>query len=560
MNLGGAGLRKLIYLMVIVALLLPLFYLGQPLQRGGDNQFNGRLAQMRSKFELGEGDLGEIDPASATMRLASLGLRGFAATMLWQKAFDYRRRQDWDRMGATINQIALLQPHFENVWTHQSHNQAFNTSIEFDDYRERYAWVERGLRFLMRGVRQNQKAPAMYWQTGMYFQTKLGVSDEKRQFRDLFRKDGEFHTALSAEGLEMDSAEALGPDNKPDSWLVSRLWYQKGYRLVDSGVPLRGKGPIPFYQAGPLCRMHMAEQIESEGWLDERAKDAWIRASADWFAFGDREIDSSWNARIRLGSQAKLTGELLKIFEEFKALVGDTGTKIRDERMAELSDLEKEAMDTPVATRSTEQRALASQVELRILPNYQEIARRVEDPKAKTRALLLSDQMSVIEEGLSQIRLAREICNFTYWQQRAEAEQTDQMLEARRLVAQAEQELSNANPEEAVVAFEKAWVIWKKVFEDYPILILDAASDELSDSIARYERQLDSGRLPEDFPLMDFLKLRAEHANNPDAYTKVYALQAERDEQLKRIKQSEGSSESPPKEAEPADPTAAPKE
>ena len=75
--------RKLVYLVILLAMLVPLYLLGQP--SGGVGDPGGQLSEMRDKFNIAESDLGEISPASETMKLASLGLRGVAATLLWKK-------------------------------------------------------------------------------------------------------------------------------------------------------------------------------------------------------------------------------------------------------------------------------------------------------------------------------------------------------------------------------------------------------------------------------------------------------------------------------------------
>ena len=58
----------------MLAMLIPLFLLGQP--AGGKRDPGGQLSVMRHDFNIAESDLGEISPASETMKLASLGLRG----------------------------------------------------------------------------------------------------------------------------------------------------------------------------------------------------------------------------------------------------------------------------------------------------------------------------------------------------------------------------------------------------------------------------------------------------------------------------------------------------
>ena len=73
--------RKLFYIVGMVALLIPLFLLGQPPSQpsaGSSGEIRGQggtLAQLRERYDIGQSSLGQLDPASETMRLASLGLR-----------------------------------------------------------------------------------------------------------------------------------------------------------------------------------------------------------------------------------------------------------------------------------------------------------------------------------------------------------------------------------------------------------------------------------------------------------------------------------------------------
>ncbi|MEZ6079266.1 MAG: hypothetical protein R3C56_27430 [Pirellulaceae bacterium] len=140
---------------------------------GSVKQSGGTLAQIRTNYDLGQGDLGEIDPASESMRLATLGLRGVAATILWQKAEYYKKEQFWDRLSATLNQIAVLQPHFVEVWEFQSHNLSYNVSVEFDDYRQRYQWVKRGIEYLIKGSKFNKHRTEMPFELGNFFGSKM---------------------------------------------------------------------------------------------------------------------------------------------------------------------------------------------------------------------------------------------------------------------------------------------------------------------------------------------------------------------------------------------------
>ena len=276
--------RKIIYILAIVALLLPLFYLGKPPTKG-----SGKIAEMRSRYMIGQADLGKLDPTSESMKLATLGMRGVAASILWLRADYYKEEKYFDRFSATLNQIALLQPHMISVWQHQAHNLSYNISPEFEDYRQRYEWVKKGIDYLVKGTKFNTRKPILQYDLGHYVGNKIGKADEKLQYRDLFRNDNEFHKYFVSQGLNALDEDALGPDRKPDHWLVGKQWFEKAYALVGAGIPIK-KSPHLLYSYAPLWQMYHGEAIEDEGILDERAKYVWERASREWKDFGNREI------------------------------------------------------------------------------------------------------------------------------------------------------------------------------------------------------------------------------------------------------------------------------
>ncbi len=192
-------IRKIIYLSLILVLLIPLYLLGHPATndaRGVKGKPGGVLAQMRNKYHLSEAQLGEIDPGSVTIKLATMGMRGVAANILWEKATDYKMRKDWTNFGATLNQITKVQPNFINVWTNQAWNLSYNISVEFDDYRERYRWVIKGFNFLDEGIKYNKDQPRLQWEMGRMVSQKIGKADEVKQYRRLLADDTDYRESL----------------------------------------------------------------------------------------------------------------------------------------------------------------------------------------------------------------------------------------------------------------------------------------------------------------------------------------------------------------------------
>ena len=146
--------RKIGYAVAIMVLLFPLAWLSMPATTSTPG---GELAQLRTQYQLGQANIGEIDPASETMKLATLGLRGVAVNALWEKANYYKKVEDWTNLTATLEQLAKLQPNFITFWKFQAWNLTYNVSVEFDDYHDRYYYVRRGIQFLQEGEQFGQR-------------------------------------------------------------------------------------------------------------------------------------------------------------------------------------------------------------------------------------------------------------------------------------------------------------------------------------------------------------------------------------------------------------------
>ena len=541
MNRTTVLTRKLIYLVVLIAMLVPLYLLGQPSAGGGD--LGGRLTRMRTDFNIAESDLGEISPASETMKLASLGLRGVAATLLWNKAHEYQITHEWDRLKAALNNIALLQPHYDKVWEHQAHNLSYNVSVQFDDYRQRYAMVREGAEFLTRGVRQNQKAPRLIWYLGWFYGQKMGKSDEKKQFRRLFSEDEILHDSLKDE--DIDVTDAVGPNGKPDNWLVGRLWLNRGYDLVDkSGVKIRRQTPLNFYETGPKSRLHHAEAIEREGYLyDGAAENAWYLAWEDWKEFGERSVPTNTDSMsIKLGELDQLLRDRADAFKMFAELTGSTFTDAVKEKLKNSPDMMDIWNKHPDDRSKAGQEAIAK-VEASLMPEISSIAKN-SDPSVRLKALGIVDDLAGLAFQIQRTSGYRTQINYEYWLTLAKAEQEARTVKARRLIFEAEKANADAELDKAIGLYEDAFAIWAEIFDDYPILTIDDSAEDLFESIRRYMIAVDSEDLSEDFPLYAFAvmkqeaigvdaELYAEYASNQKAKMKARAKELAEEEAMR---------------------------
>jgi hypothetical protein len=503
--------RKIIYMGLIALLLIPLYTLGNPATgdpTDAESTPGGKLAQLRAQYDLSQAALGEIDPASESMKLATLGLRGVATNILWTKANHYKKTENWDALIAVVNQMVKLQPNFISVWEFQSHNLSYNVSVEHDDYRFRYGWVKKGIDFLIKGTKYNRREPRLFWSVGWYTGQKFGRSDERKQFRQLFADDEDFHATLE-EHVPLDF-EGKGPSGKADSWLVSKLWFENAYSIIDTqGVPLRGKSPHIFYADGPKAQMSHATAIEVEGYFDERAEDAWRTAGNLWGTFGRRRFPTSWGEYIRLSEKELKLSDAERLKNQLDEMVPGAREAIYAEKFAKLpleqqELLESEEYDPDKYVQFIEA-AFNTQVRLR------EIAEQA-DRDNRADAFRLADAAAAAAVSADRVDRYRQNVNYEYWKTRCEVEQLPGTVAARKHAFEANRLMDEVLIDQARAEFELAWDRWAEIFENHPELVQELMADDLIEDINRYLEllgQLDE-ELPEDFKLKKILELQVD--------------------------------------------------
>jgi hypothetical protein len=501
MSRNAAFTRKVAYISAIALLLLPIAAISQPSTinpgRTGHSA-GGKLAQLRSQYNLAQAELGEIDPASETMKLSTLGLRGVAANILWGWANYYKKIEDWDKLEMTVNQIIRLQPNFVEVWDFQAHNLSYNVSVEFDDYRMRYQWVKKGIEFLILGSHYNRDEPGILRQIGWFVGQKIGRADEHMQFRRLFREDKDFHQTFRDNGIEVD--EGQGADGKPDNWLVSKLWYDKAVNAhIAHDKPIRGTTPLLFYSGAPMSIMNSAAAMNKDGYFFENAVIAWQQAKDAWLRYGERELPTSVGFNIRLNDQESVEQRIKEAKDEIARLCPGAEEEIKQEKINRLSADKKAVLQTAPDERSPEQFTLVyeAEQETKVLPR--DFLGRAKRPEDRPRVRQLVDQIEEDEATAHQVEINRRIVNFAYWRMRAESELTEEApkahsdeFEANKL-AESGEGLAKARG-----LYEAAWNHYAVIFDKYPDLMDNAEAQDIIESVAHYRDVL--GQLDEPFP------------------------------------------------------------
>jgi hypothetical protein len=480
------GLRPttLIMLVAIAVLLVPLSMLSQPADSSSPG---GYLARLRTKDGLSQANLGEIDPTSETMRLASLGLKNIAVTLLWDRANHYKKVEDWTNLSATLEQMTKLQPNFYSIWDFQAHNLSYNISVEFDDYHDRYAWVMKGIEFLRQGIALNLREPRLLGRMGWFIGQKIGRADEKKQYRRLFKADDDFH--------ERDRPGRTLPER--DNWLVAREKYLAAQQLADSGAPLNTT-PLIFHSEPMMTAINHARALAEDGVFGDTGRDAWRLGGDEMRRYSVREIPTTWEVPIRLGLKEAELARADRLAKELEELLPGRFKALEARKQESLSAEQRAALAVPPMDRSEEQQQTAAAAEAALKVTWPMVAREAPaDVKAKAQEL--ARQFVEANETAEIIGRYRDIVNFDFWRATCEAEVTDEMLTAREATWRAERDFENARLQAAKKAYEEAFVAWRRVLDSSEVLRKDAlTADDIKELVDRYRKVLE--QLDEPFP------------------------------------------------------------
>jgi hypothetical protein len=195
--------------------------------------------------------------------------------------------------------MAKADPNDALVWLLFGWNASYNLSVESKDVNERYAYAKRGIERLLEGLGHNPTNADLFWHVGWFLQDLMGRRPDRTKFRELFRKDKEFHKLL-AKHVELKAVD--GSDGLPDSFLVAQRWFEKTITVIEKHgdkdtVTL--PSPLLVHAYPAISQREHAMAIEDEGRFDETAGNAWKRALKLWDELGEREFVFQ-GAKVRL--------------------------------------------------------------------------------------------------------------------------------------------------------------------------------------------------------------------------------------------------------------------
>jgi len=513
----------LTYALLIGVLLFPLSYYSQPATVASGNEpagAGGRLARLREQFKLSQADLGEIDPAGETIKLATLGMRCVAAAMLWHEANEAKKKEDWTGTWTKLDQLAKLEPNYINVWRFQAWNVSYNIAVEFDDYRDRYFWIKEGIKYLQKGSRYNVEEHRLISDIGTDTGRKIGVADEKLEYRQLF------HVDIDPEFPDHDDSQHgyLKPrtQEQRDNWLVGKEYYEKAIDIWDNRnaedkIRLATMNPFLLYSEPAKAQINYADGLEQDGRFGDIAREAWSRALEMWNLFGLRDIASGRGMSIRLGDQEQLEAEAQQLRAELESLDPGLRERLVEEKKAKLTEEERELITAPPGEIAPENQQRIYATYMKIQVSHKEVADRIKgDQSARAQEVVL--QLAAKEDKIGAISHNRDTVNFPYWRLRCQVERTPAALEARRMMHQAHGFYHNdTDLPRAKEAYEQSFAQWRIVFDDDDLKAImgDAiAGESIVDALMDYHEVLQklellgpNGDFPEDFILKDLIEI-----------------------------------------------------
>jgi hypothetical protein len=191
----NARTKKVLLLLLAAALLFGSGRMQKSLNRDRD-----RLGLVRVSA------LQNAPPMLAFTTVALGGFRGLISNMLWIRANDLEQDDKYFEAAQLADWITDLEPHFSQVWQFQAWNMAYNISIKFKDFPDRWRWVERAIELLRDdGLRYNPDDVLIYRELAWFFQHKMGqnLDDANLYFKQQWA--GEMTPFFGPNGTNFDA-------------------------------------------------------------------------------------------------------------------------------------------------------------------------------------------------------------------------------------------------------------------------------------------------------------------------------------------------------------------
>ena len=182
-------------------------------------------------------------PMLAFTTVALGGFRGLISNFLWIRANDLQQDDKFFEAAQLADWITKLEPTFAQVWLFQAWNMAYNISVKFKDFPDRWRWVERGIELLRDdGLRYNPNSILIYRELGWFFQHKMGQNLDDANLYYKSQWAGEMKNFFGPNGTNFD--RLLRPQTAEDFQQLQVFTNQ--YKLDPAFVKLVDEKYGPF--------------------------------------------------------------------------------------------------------------------------------------------------------------------------------------------------------------------------------------------------------------------------------------------------------------------------
>jgi len=149
--------------------------------------------------------LDNAPPVLAFTTVALGGFRGLISNFLWIRANNLELDDKFFEAAQLADWITKLEPTFPTVWVFQAWNMAYNISVKFKDFPDRWRWLENGIELLRdEGLRYNPNSVDIYRELGWFFQHKLGANVDDANFYYKSQWAGEMKNFFGPNGTNFD--------------------------------------------------------------------------------------------------------------------------------------------------------------------------------------------------------------------------------------------------------------------------------------------------------------------------------------------------------------------
>ena len=153
----------------------------------------GKMNAIRYTEKLTDTDpLENAPPAVAFTSVALGGFRGLVADYLWLRSSKMQDEGNYFEMVQLADWIVKLQPRYTTSHAFLAWNMAYNVSVTFTGFEDRWRWVKRGIELIRdEALEYNPGDPELFRQLGWIYQHKMGqdLDDANRFYKTEFAKE-----------------------------------------------------------------------------------------------------------------------------------------------------------------------------------------------------------------------------------------------------------------------------------------------------------------------------------------------------------------------------------